>query len=48
MTAGEFLKTARDEMQAAGNPDAVWDAESCCARRWGAKRAACAFAWGRN
>ena len=27
MTAGEFLKTARDEMQAAGNPDAVWDAE---------------------
>ena len=27
MTAGEFLKTARDEMQAAGNPDAAWDAE---------------------
>lgn len=27
MTAGEFLKTAREQMQAAGNPDAAWDAE---------------------
>ena len=46
MTAGEFLKTARDEMQAAGNPDAVWDAEILLCEALGCEKSRLRFRLG--
>ena len=46
MTAGEFLKTARDEMQAAGNPDAAWDAEILLCEALGCEKSRLRFRLG--